>query len=68
MSEETLPIPEWVLVERFCELTGYTDEAVKIKRKRGIWPDGIITKIQGGRVHVNLPAYDRWVATGRIAA
>jgi len=26
MSEETLPIPERVLVERFCALTGYSEE------------------------------------------
>lgn len=59
---------EWVLLDRFCEITGYTAEAVRIKRKRGQWPDGAFTMLRGGRLHVSMRAYNRWVSTGRIAA
>jgi len=60
--------PTWVLIDRFSEMTGHSPNAVKIKRKRGIWPDGIITQVRGGRLYVNLRAYDRWVETGKVAA
>lgn len=62
MSDHTRYRPEWVKLERFCELTGYTEDAVRLNRKRGIWPDGIITQIRNRRIHVNLRAYDQWVA------
>lgn len=52
---------EWIKVERFCELTGYTEEAVKQKRKKGDWRDGDITAVRGRRLHVNVRRYDQWV-------
>lgn len=59
---------KWVHLERFCELTGYTEEAVKRNRQRGIWPDGRITITRGRRVHVNLAEYDKWVEGNCLAA
>lgn len=55
---------DWILAEKFSQITGYSVEAVRIKRKRGLWPDGTITKVQNGRIHVNLKAYDQWVENG----
>lgn len=58
--------PDWVLAEKFAELTGHSVNSVKIKRNRGIWPDGTVTKVQGGRLYVSLGAFDHWVETGEI--
>lgn len=58
----------WVLLERFCELTGYTEEAVKMKRKNGVWPEGIVTMTRNRRIHVNLEAYDKWVEGRKLSA
>ena len=59
---------EWVLLERFCELTGYTEEAVKMKRKSGVWPEGLITTVRNRRIHVNLRRYDQWVEGRKLSA
>jgi hypothetical protein len=59
---------DWVLLERFCQITGYTEEAVKVKRKRGIWPDGTITITRGRRIHVNLRRYEQWVEGQKLSA
>ena len=56
----------WLTLDEFCRRTGYTREAVLMKRKNGVWPDGSITKNTGGRVHVNVAEYDRWVSTGQV--
>lgn len=67
MADQQTPGPEWILAEKFCELTGYTVEAVRNKRKRGIWPDGKITQVRRRRMHVNLRAYDQWVERGNVS-
>jgi hypothetical protein len=64
----TDPSTDWILLERFCQITGYTEEAVKVKRKRGIWPDGIITVTRGRRIHVNLRRYEAWVEGQKLSA
>ena len=63
------PYPvEWMKVEKFCELTGYTEEAVKQKRKNGVWLDGEIVAVIGRRLHVNVRRYDQWAAKESVAA
>lgn len=52
----------WVLLSKFAELTGYTEEAVRCKIKKGIWEHGSIWRKAGGRIHLNLRGYDAWVA------
>lgn len=64
---ESAPEIEWQKLEKFCEDTGYQPGTVREYRKRGVWPDGIITKCTGRRILVNIPAYNRWVETGRAA-
>jgi hypothetical protein len=39
-----------------------------MKRKTGVWPDGIITMTRHRRIHVNLEAYDQWVAGRKLSA
>ena len=58
---------KWILAKAFCKRTGYSEEAIKMKRKKGTWPDGIITQIRGRRLHVNMMEYYHWVETGTFS-
>lgn len=58
----TDPVKEWVTLDKYCETTGDTHDAVRARRKKGIWPDGIITRIgPNGRIWVCLQLAYRWV-------
>lgn len=53
---------KWVLIPRFCELTGYTKEAVNSKIKDGVWAEGIHwRKSPDNRRQINLEAFEQWV-------
>ena len=58
---------KWVRLERFCELTGWSEQQVRDYRSSGAWPDGLMTSVRGRRIHVCLPAFDEWVKTGRVS-
>ena len=52
----------WVLINKLYELTGYTDDAVRAKIKRGVWLLGTHwVKAPDGRIHFNLEAIKAWV-------
>lgn len=52
----------WVLVKRFAEVTGYSENAVRHKVKGGIWLEGRIwRKAPDGRIFLNLAEFERWV-------
>jgi hypothetical protein len=51
-----------VLIKKLAELTGYSDDAVQAKIKRGIWLDGIqFRKAPDGRIFFNLVAIKQWI-------
>ncbi len=52
----------WVRISRFCELTGYTKDAVYTKIQRGHWLEGVLWKrAPDGNILMNLEAYEKWV-------
>lgn len=55
-----LPI-RWVQLERYCELTGESKNAVHQRRQAGKWVDGIHCRVRDRRVWVNLEAAQKWV-------
>lgn len=60
--------PRWVLIPRFCALTGYTEKAVRRKIETGKWAEGVIWKKGPDRhIFVNLEAYEQWVEEGMRA-
>lgn len=59
---------EWQRIDKFSADTGIPEDTVRDYRKNGVWPDGLITSVRGKRIYVNLPAYNEWVRTGRVAA
>jgi len=51
-----------VLIKKFCELTGYTPDAVNGKIKNGVWlKDVHWRKGPDGHRFINLESYEEWV-------
>jgi hypothetical protein len=51
-----------VTIARFAELTGYSEDAVRSKIKRGEWLEGVVwIKAPDGRNLMDLEGYERWV-------
>lgn len=53
--------PEWVLVDKFCQMTGNTPNAIHQRRKIGCWVDGVHTAVVRRRLYVNVKAADQWI-------
>ncbi|AIO96640.1 excisionase [Burkholderia pseudomallei] len=61
--------PRYVTVLKFCELTGYTEDAVKSKRRDGVWLAGQLwIKAPDGRILMDLEGYEAWVESAREPA
>lgn len=53
---------DWITIKRFCDLTGYSDDAVRSKISQGVWREGIVwDKAPDGRVLISQSGYDAWV-------
>ena len=58
---------QWVLIKRFAEITGYSENAVRHKIKGGIWIEGRVwRKAPDGRIFVNLGEFERWVESDAL--
>lgn len=52
----------YVLIARFCDLTGYTPKAVQRKIEEGVWLEGKVwRKSPDGHRQIDLEAFERWV-------
>lgn len=50
-----------VLIPLFCDLTGYTDVAVRRKIEDGVWLQGKhYRKAPDGRIHINMQEFYVW--------
>src|SRR5690348_17223311 len=57
----------YVQIWKFCELTGYTEEAVRAKIKTGVWlQNRVWRKAPDGRILINIDGYRDWVETGMV--
>lgn len=58
--------PRYVTILKFCELTGYTEDAVKSKRRDGVWLGGQLwVKAPDGRILMDLEGYEEWVESAQ---
>jgi hypothetical protein len=61
MAELAIQV-EWTLIPLFCQLTGYSEKAVRRKIEEGIWLQGKhYRKAPDGRITMNLQEYYKWV-------
>lgn len=59
----TLVQLRWMLIPVFCELTGYSDKAVRRKIQDGKWIEGKeYRRAPDGHITMDIQAYYRWVA------
>lgn len=57
-----LPLP------RFCELYGYTANAVRVKIHRGQWIEGMEFRYDpDGKIQIITAGYNRWVERGKAS-
>jgi hypothetical protein len=53
---------EWVLINVFAAMTGYTDKAVRRKIEDGVWTEGKhYRRAPDGRITMNMQEYYKWV-------
>jgi hypothetical protein len=52
----------WVLISKLVELTGYSDDAIRAKKKRGDWREGKHwRKAPDNRVVFHVPTIQLWM-------
>ncbi len=58
-------VDRWVLVNVLAEYTGYTDDAIRAKIRRGDWAMGAHwRKAPDGRLVFNLTRIQEWMSGG----
>lgn len=54
----------WVLISKVTEQTGYTDDAIRAKKKRGEWTEGRHwRKAPDNRVVFDMVAINHWMGS-----
>ena len=61
MESEVSISLKWVKLNRWCNLTGDTRDAVHARRKTGKWIDGIHCQLRDGKLWINIEASQSWV-------
>jgi len=52
----------WVTIKKFAELSGYSEEAIRNKTKKGVWQYTIhFTKAPDGRILINISEVEKWL-------
>lgn len=52
----------WVVIRKLAELTGYTEDAIRSKMKKGVWRESVhFRKAPDGRILFSLEAFEKWV-------
>lgn len=52
----------WVKLEKYCELSGDTKQAVYFRRKTRVWKEGVhLRKDPQNRLWVNLEEVENWL-------
>jgi len=53
---------KWVTIKKLAELTGYSEYAIRGKRKRGQWRANVhFIKSPDGRLQFNMEAIEKWI-------
>ena len=52
----------WIRLNRFCSLTGYSEDAVYAKIRKGQWRENLHwRKAPDGHIMINVEIFERWV-------
>ncbi len=59
----------YVLIPKFCEMTGYSAEAIRQKIKEGVWIEGHQYKRGTDRhVFIDIEGFEKWVEGQRYVS
>ncbi|MDY7538755.1 excisionase [Undibacterium sp. 5I1] len=59
--------PNWVLINKFCELKGYSEDAVRAKIKRREWEKEVLwRKAPDNRIVINVTAVNLWMGGSHV--
>jgi len=57
-------IMNWVTIKKFSELSGYSEDAIRAKRKKGQWViDQQFKKAPDGRILISLKGVEKWITS-----
>ncbi len=57
----------YVTIRKFCELTGYTEKAVRAKIQEGVWlRNRVYRKAPDGHILIKMEGFWEWVETGMV--
>ena len=52
----------WVTIKKFSELSGYSEDAIRAKRKKGQWViDQHFKKAPDGRILIGIKEVEKWI-------
>ncbi|WP_426269211.1 excisionase [Dyella kyungheensis] len=58
-----------VTISKFSKESGYTENAIRMKIKNGVWLEGVVwIKSPDGRVLIDTEGYEKWVAGQQVSA
>jgi len=58
-----------VTISKFAKESGYTENAIRMKIKNGVWLEGVVwIKSPDGRVLIDTEGYETWVAGQQVSA
>lgn len=55
---------QWIKLEKYCEQTGDTQDAVYSRLREGKWLEGIHARKRGGAWWVHIQMFNDWVENG----
>lgn len=59
---------KYITISKFSELSGYSEDAIRSKIKRGDWPHGyVFIKAEDERILISLEGFNAWVE-GKLKA
>lgn len=52
---------KWVRINKYCELSGDTLEAIRARRRRRLWIEGVHWRKAGGVFWINPAEVEKWI-------
>ena len=53
---------KWITIRKFSSLSGYSEEAVRQKIKKGVWIFGVhYRKAPDSRIFINIQEIEKWI-------
>lgn len=57
-----------VTISKFATESGYTENAIRMKIKNGVWLEGVVwIKSPDGRILIDTEGYEKWVAGQQVS-